>query len=544
MSERFYRPRSRSRSTSRSRIRRPSLGSRKSSTKSVITIKNQSFNYSDDDSTNASEAASGGNASLLDNDDHLSDLEDVEIPSINANLDHTLPVDYFKQDVLSIVQQLRIPKWHKLSHEISDQIQVTRLSGALTNAIYKVDPPSSIESNIPPSLLLRIYGANVESLIDRSYELRILVRLSKQNIGPNLYGCFNNGRIEQYLDNAITLTRDDIRNKKTSARIARRMRELHDGIRLSRHEKSFGPTVWNNITKWLNKIDDMVNSGLVLDENEVFNTSLKQFKENVQIYKDWLFNQYDENLNNELVFCHNDTQYGNLLFTSKNLPTTSSIITDLSNLSLENLKEIKPSIKEQKQDSNLVVIDFEYSGPNVRAYDLANHFCEWMHNYHDPEFSYKVTESNFPTIDEQLNLIYSYILFRDETSDVSKLEKDAKLLYNDCIKWRAAVNISWGLWAIIQNGENTLPKSDTIIEKGPLGEEYKIIDETEIDESEADSPSESAAMEDDADTFEYLKYAADKFNLVWGDLIQLGLIKEDALNNKETVKRLSADYLT
>lgn len=534
------------------------MGSRKGSSKSVITVKN------DIDDFALPPSAQGVG---------LAPEEDtIEIPAVNATLDHTLPVEYFKQDLLSVIHQLHISKWHRLPQHVAQDIHVSRMSGALTNAIYKVDAPSVvILKNLDlhhhhfPTLLLRVYGPNVESIIDRDYELKILVRLSRQNIGPKLFGCFTNGRIEQFLDNAITLTRDDIRDKKTSARIARRMKELHSGIKLTKAEKAEGPSAWKNIAKWLPAAKKIIkNTNLDPTETEIMNGSFELFEDVVNRYKTWLYKRYKD-INDTVVFCHNDTQYGNLLFTSPHRPKplntltetttndesnksqSSSLNTSFSNLSLENLNEIKPSVMEKRQDQNLVVIDFEYSGANPPAFDIANHFSEWMHNYHHPTDTYAVTESDFPTLDQQFNLIYSYILFNNTETDISKLEKEAQILYNECVLWRPTVSVFWGIWAILQNGDKEKDHSD-IIEMGPNGEKYKIVigdDDDDDDEGEVaivDDDDDDAEEMSGVDTFEYLKYARDKFACFWGDMLQIGLVKKEELHDAKLVKLLPTSF--
>lgn len=481
----------------------------------------------------------------------------VDIPAVQATLDNSLPLDYFKQDILSVVHQLRVSKWHRLPLHAAQDIVIKRMCGALTNAIYKVDPPPiAVLKNLDlanynfPVLLLRVYGPNVDSIIDRDYELKVLVRLSLQNIGPRLFGCFTNGRIEQFLDNAVTLTKQDIMNKKTSARIARRMKELHTGIKLLKWERERGPSVFKNIEKWLPVVKTIIqNPDLGFEEEEIIRTSLTLLESKFEEYKNWVYGKYKD-LNHALVFCHNDTQYGNLLFTSPNLPTSPaietppssqhSLKTNFSNLSLENLNTIKPSKQEKKQDQSLVVIDFEYSGANLPAYDIANHFCEWMHNYNHPTESYAITETDFPTMDEQFNLLYSYVICNNSETDVARLEHQAKLLYNDCIAWRPAVSIFWALWAILQNGEKKQETEEVIIEQGPNGEKYKIVQD-DLDENVND---ESVVVEDsgetDVDSFDYLKYARDKLSVFWGDLIQLGLVEKSEIH--KSVKTLPAKF--
>lgn len=489
----------------------------------------------------------------MDSQQELPQAEPVEIPTVQATLDHTLPLEYFKQDLLSVIQQLHVSKWHRLPPHVSGDLVLKRMPGALTNAIYKVDPPPlavlktlDLHNHNFPVLLLRVYGANVDSLIDRDYELKILVRLSMQNIGPRLFGCFTNGRIEQFLDNAVTLTKSDIMNKRTSARIARRMRELHDGIKLNKQEHSNGPSSWNNIAKWLPVAKKLLNNpDLGIEQEDIIRTSWELFESQIEIYRQWLYSRY-ENVNDTLVFCHNDTQYGNLLFTSPKLPnsqnTTSSsqsLTTNFSNLSLENLQTLKPSQQEKKQDRNLVVIDFEYSGPNSPSYDIANHFCEWMHNYNHPTQSYAVTESDFPKMDEQFNLIYSYIIKNNPETDPTIIDKHAKMLYNDIVAWRPTVSIFWALWAIIQNGEKA--HEPVIIEQGPNGEQYKIVIDDVGEDIAVEEAEEDAGGEADVDNFEYLKYARDKISVFWGDMVQLGLVTKDQV--EKPVKLIPTTFI-
>ncbi len=55
-------------------------------------------------------------------------------------------------------------------------------------------------------------------------------------------------------------------------------------------------------------------------------------------------------LNDKIVYCHNDLLLANIIFYEKN--------------------------------NSVNFIDFEYAGPNYRAYDIANHFCEFAGTYH------------------------------------------------------------------------------------------------------------------------------------------------------------------
>ena len=175
----------------------------------------------------------------------------------------------FKFEIVRLSHTLRLKGWRRVPMEYSNEIEVQRLSGAMTNAVYEVSPPAELPSSDerensgngtvaaqkkpPPKLLLRIYGPNVDHLIDREKELAILRRLARKKIGPCLLGTFANGRFEEYL-NAAPLTPEDLRCPDTSRQIAKRMRELHDGIELQEQERDDGPFVWQNWDKWLDRL--------------------------------------------------------------------------------------------------------------------------------------------------------------------------------------------------------------------------------------------------------------------------------------------------
>ena len=121
------------------------------------------------------------------------------VPTVSATLDNSLPLDFFKQDLIALVKTLKISKWHKRQLTISNLV-VNRISGALTNSIYRIEYYDSQQNLSLPTLLLRVYGKNVEELIDRDLELATLIKLSQKRIGPRLLGIFANGRFEQFLD--------------------------------------------------------------------------------------------------------------------------------------------------------------------------------------------------------------------------------------------------------------------------------------------------------------------------------------------------------
>ena len=199
---------------------------------------------------------SGGSSSEYDSTDN--------VPHVAKSLDISLHGDEFKLAVLSLLHKLAVPQWRSIPIQIAPIIEIKQVYGALTNTIYQIIPPNPENSThkglLPrgaPKLLLRIYGAHVEHLIDRTHELATLKRLSRHNIGAVLLGTFQNGRFEQWLD-SHTLTRKEMRDPNLSCSIARRMRELHDGVKLSFSERNSSPSVWTTLDKWLPRAREIV----------------------------------------------------------------------------------------------------------------------------------------------------------------------------------------------------------------------------------------------------------------------------------------------
>lgn len=238
--------------------------------------------------------------------------------------------DTFKNDIIRIAHTLRLKGWRRVPLESGRSITVERLSGALTNAVYVVFPPSDLPElegkRTPPKVLLRIYGPQVEHLIDRENELKVLGRLARKKIGPRLLGTFRNGRFEQFF-NAFTLTPENLRDPETSRQIAKRMRELHDGIDLLPQERENGAGVWRNWDQWLDNVGRVVKhlDGQLQEATEgmvvrspvvhawkangyVCGTPWEQFRDMVCTYRDHMEKVYKSKkaMHERLIFAHND----------------------------------------------------------------------------------------------------------------------------------------------------------------------------------------------------------------------------------------------
>jgi choline kinase len=246
----------------------------------------------------------------------------------------------FKYEVVRLAHTLGLKGtgWRRVPLEQSNEVNIERLSGALTNAVYVVTPPAAIPDTPrineggtpvvakrpPHKLLLRIYGPQVGHLIDRESELQILRRLCRRNIGPRMLGTFTNGRFEEFF-NGLALKAKDLHVPETSKQIAKRMRELHEGIELLPEERQSDPFAWKNWDKWVDRCEQIVTwlDKETLSGRRSSVKSLKDeraprmllcgaqwelFKSTYEKYRKWLIDQYGgvDKIRERMVFAHND----------------------------------------------------------------------------------------------------------------------------------------------------------------------------------------------------------------------------------------------
>ncbi|KAF9153875.1 hypothetical protein BG015_002426 [Linnemannia schmuckeri] len=182
---------------------------------------------------------------------------------------------------------------------------------------------------------------------------------------------FKNGRFEQYVE-STTLTKDDIRNPRTSRHIAHRMCELHNIVNIFPPPEGTIPQSQENIARWIplakNATEEICakdpSKRAVIDE---FNFS-KLITEIEEVHKELI------SVHSPIVFAHNDANI----------------------------------LKSLDEDGELVVIDFEYAGYNTRGFDIGNHFCEWTADYHSERPSI-IHHEKYPTKAEQLNFLEAYM---------------------------------------------------------------------------------------------------------------------------------------
>lgn len=304
--------------------------------------------------------------------------------------------------------------WKNLQEE---DFQISIVSGGLSNLLYLCSLPDHVHcvEEEPRQVLLRIYGAILQGVDSLVLESVMFAILAERSLGPKLYGIFPDGRLEQYLPNTRMRT-DQLSDPSISAELATKLARFHEMV-----------MPFNKEPKWLfGTIDKYMDQ--VMKLSFVREAHVKKYKKLMKLNLPAELESLRKLLiatPSPVVFCHNDVQEGNILM-------------------LED--------RDQTSTDRLMLIDFEYSSYNYRGFDFGNHFCEWMYNYTYNQWPfYKATPEDYPTREQQLHFIRSYLAEQrkhsDMTVDQTQIEEDMIIEAN---RYALASHFLWGLWSIIQ----------------------------------------------------------------------------------------------
>lgn len=126
-----------------------------------------------------------------------------------------------------------------------------------------------------------------------------------------------------------------------------------------------------------------------------------------------------EGYHQEIGFCHNDLQYGNIMM--------------------------------DKDSRSITIIDYEYASYNPIAYDLANHFCEMTADYHS-DTPHLLDYTKYPDFEERQGFVKIYLSAEGKKPSNAEVEQ----LVNNSEKYTLANHLFWGLWGLISSYVNKI----------------------------------------------------------------------------------------
>ncbi|XP_028188158.1 probable choline kinase 2 isoform X1 [Glycine soja] len=281
-------------------------------------------------------------------------------------------------------------------------LQVIPLKGAMTNEVFQIKWQTTAGES-SRKVLLRTYGEGTGIFFDRDVEVTTFEFMSKSGQGPSLLGRFANGRIEEFI-NARTLSASDLRDPSISALIAAKLKEFHD-------LDMPGPktvNLWDRLRNWLSEAKRLCSP----EEAEAFH--LDTMDKEISALEIFLSDTHQR-----IGFCHNDLQYGNIMF--------------------------------DEESSSVTIIDYEYANYNPVAYDIANHFNEMAANYHT-DTPHVLDFTKYPDLEERRRFAHAYLSSSGEQPSDTEVEQ----LLDDIEKYALANHILWGVWGIISEHVNKI----------------------------------------------------------------------------------------
>eukprot|EP01083_Nonionella_stella_P007407 21411_1 len=343
------------------------------------------------------------------------------------------------QNVSTIIPKLLIDYPAKTQYTISTN---SAFSYGYSNVLFHVQP-----IGYPQQYLLRVYGGTT---VNRRRELRYLLELQKHNIGPKVYGIFDNGRIEEFYSDAVVV--DPIKGYSKMNKVVQRLARVHSVIprqkdasmiqnegvwpmlldwfsvasRFTRHDfkdtdqyTQYEQLDWNNVHRQLNWLKLVLPSMRVIDSKENALNVMRyhygsEVKQLIQTDNDLRLEFIARCFMYDRVLCHNDVYVGNVL--------------------------------ELKETGKVVLIDFEYTSYNYRGFDFGVLFSRCGRVKFD---AMDVTES-----EERRDVIAFYLKEYDAfgKGKYTKHEWSCLLKKFDTIALEFCMITAcfWGMWAVNQ----------------------------------------------------------------------------------------------
>ncbi|KAG0639714.1 kinase-like domain-containing protein [Tuber brumale] len=317
-------------------------------------------------------------------------------------------------------------------------LKFVRFTDGITNTLLKCihDPPKGIASSEAgriedsESVLLRAYGRDTGILIDRDRECASHLLLSRFNLAPELLARFTNGLLYRYVPGRVCSVQE-LAEPAISKAVATRLGEWHGVLPTSTtpppspassSSASSGEpdvTLWTVLQKWISAIPSDT------DEEKARKESLQEEYERLLTSIDeggYGLKGLDGGVG--LVMGHCDLLSGNVIIPPQEGGPSGS----------------RDVVRE------VHFIDYEYSTPCERAFELANHFSEWG--------GLECDYSRLPTRSVRREFISTYLssfeLHRSGATAATISAGQIDDLMNEVDLFRGIPGFYWGVWALIQ----------------------------------------------------------------------------------------------
>jgi len=437
----------------------------------------------------------------------------IELPYLNnpdkiapVRVDVTSPPSIRDQQITRAVRLVRPDLFGRPSHTHATvarahRITIRELGGGLSNYLFVVHPGERDEA-----VLVRIHAEDEGndgdasasegeaaaradtisesesevstapvSFVDRMLENKVMAWLSSKGLAPTFHGLFLNGRIEEFYDGYRPLSWDELALPKFAVPIARAMADLHgvqppDNVMNVPEKQRREGEIWSRIEDWLGMArnadedndasNDMIQS--ILNEWEWLKQVLRHSGTSDSLTttssSDLIIDNSDDvgtaalTFFRQVVFTHMDAQSLNILTPSEGFLFDSEDSDDSGNDVAVTRKSSAPKDGSGREKASVRLIDFEYTGLNPRAVDIANTFCEHTNmNNLEPKY-----EEQYPTDKQQDVFLHAYVTRANPTvaKQLSRIENGWEIFLSvardEIGRDTLLSNIGWAIWAVAQ----------------------------------------------------------------------------------------------
>jgi len=266
-------------------------------------------------------------------------------------------------------------------------------------------------------VLVRVYGQGTDMIIDREGEMKNMARMQGIGLGGKLYAAFNNGICYQFLSGEV-LSQSRLWETVVWKGVAKAMATMHSAPLQPAEETT--PCLWTRLKHFINCCNPICKP--VLAANFPSKQELLIIAENLE---EKLMMRTEKK--DDVVFCHNDALLANVVI----------------------------------QEENVInFIDLEYGAPNFAAFDIANHFVEFVGC--DGVLDY---EKWLPGKSWRLDWVREYLTEKNKNRTVNKGDAGCGNVVEDdkveALQARVELfmlpaHLLWAVWAVIQAENSTI----------------------------------------------------------------------------------------
>ena len=231
------------------------------------------------------------------------------------------------------------------------------------------------ETDCPLKILVRLYGGNVlpkdapTRILDETTETMVFYGLGMKGLGPKLYGTFEGGRLEEFIESSAISVKDWAEDSNINKEVARIVADYHSqDFPLVKQPQDIVKILEECYAGYL-KIKNEVARTVTPEE---FEAARDFFEFDVLTECSWI-RKVLPLVNSRVVFSHNDVNRGNHLV--------------------------------RNSDKKIILVDYEFSGYCYRGFEIGNYFGMKMFDFGAEKFR---TGYDYPNEEYRREFIMAY----------------------------------------------------------------------------------------------------------------------------------------